>query len=85
MSTFTLNLDYKALGDLALRGPGTRAAVRQIAEATAALASSGTSDPIEVIDGGRSRARSYVIRRGSGAAGESRDRLLGRSLPSGGS
>ena len=77
---FRLKLNYNALGDAALRSPEVRAAVAQIAEGVADRARSRTDDPIEVTNAGRVRARSYISRAGSGALGESADRVLGSSL-----
>ena len=57
-----------------------RAAVNDVAEGIAARARLATTDEIIVADAGRSRARSYVRRLGSGAAGEANDRALGRSI-----
>lgn len=75
-----LELDRQAIRQVALQSEGVRAAVRDIAEATAARARSVTDDEIIVANAGRSRARSYVRRLGSGAAGEAHDRALGRSI-----
>ncbi len=63
-----------------LNSPATRAAVAAIAEATAARARAATDDEIVVQNAGKKRARSYVTRLGSGAAGEAKDRALGRSI-----
>ena len=40
-------------------------------------------DTLSVHDGGRSRARSYVVRLGEGALGEAEDRALLRALGGG--
>jgi len=78
----TVRFEFSGLGirDEALTSPEVRAAVRSVAEGIAARARSQTDDEIEVAEGGRSRARAYVTRLGSGAAGEARDRVLGRSI-----
>ena len=60
-----------------------RAAVRSQAEGIASRARSATDDEIVVAEGGRSRARAYVRRLGSGARGEAKDRALGRSIGGG--
>jgi hypothetical protein len=46
----------------------------------AAAAQARTADEIVTQDAGRSRARSYVTRLGSGARGEAKDRALGSSI-----
>ena len=66
-----------------LQSPEMRAAVRGVAEAMAGRARGMTSDPIVVAEGGRSRARAYVRRLGSGGRGEAHDRALGRSIGGG--
>ena len=66
-----------------LTSPEMRAAVRAQAEEIAGRARGATDDEIVVAEGGRSRARAYVRRLGSGAAGEAHDRTLGRSIGGG--
>jgi hypothetical protein len=66
-----------------LTSPEMRARVRAEAEGIAARARSATDDRIVVAEGGASRARAYVRRLGSGAAGEANDRALGRSVGGG--
>lgn len=63
-----------------LTSPEMRGAVRGIADQIAARARNMTEDEIDVAEGGRSRARAYVRRLGSGARGEAHDRALGRSI-----
>lgn len=67
-----------------LQSPEARAAVRVIAERAADRARGETRDKITTGIGGKSRARAYVTRLGSGAIGEAKDRALGRALSSGG-
>jgi len=64
----------------ALTSDDVRAAVKAKAEQIAARARAQTDDEIVTGEGGRSRARSYVTRLGSGASGEAADRALGRSI-----
>jgi len=66
-----------------LTSPEMRGAVRAEAERIARAARSLTGDEVVVAEGGRSRARAYVRRLGSGAAGEASDRALGRSIGGG--
>ena len=77
---FRLELNHVTFDDAALKSPEVRAAVRQVAEGIASRARGVTDDEIQVAEGGRSRARAYVRRLGSGAAGEAQDRALGRSI-----
>ena len=79
-SNARIELNRAAVRSVALTSPEVRGAVRQIAEQAASRARSQTDDEIVVGEGGRSRARAYVRRLGSGAAGEARDRILGRSI-----
>lgn len=73
--------EFKAgsLGSV-LKSDEIRAAVKARAERMADAARSMTNDEIVVSERGRSRARAYVRRLGSGAAGEAKDRALGRSI-----
>ena len=70
-----------------LTSPETRAAIRKIAEETAARARARVDEaenPIEVVEGGESRARAYVRMTGaSAAAREAKHRILGSALPGG--
>lgn len=67
-----------------LATPEMRATIHAIAETIAARARGmADGDTIEVHDGGRSRARSYVVRLGEGALGEAEDRALLRALGGG--
>lgn len=70
----------EGIREAALTSDGVRAAVKARAERIADAARSQTDDEIVVGEGGRSRARAYVTRLGSGAAGEADDRALGRSI-----
>jgi len=67
----------------ALNSDGVRAEVERIAQSAAQRARSMTDDEIEVEMAGRSRARAYIRRLGSGTVGEAKDRALGRSLGGG--
>lgn len=75
-----LDLNRDGIRAVALTSDAVRAAVKAEADAIAARARSQTDDEIVVNEGGRSRARAYVTRLGSGAAGEAKDRALGRSI-----
>lgn len=68
-----------ALGEI-LRSRPVRAEVARRAENVAAAARRKTDDKIITAHAGRSRARSYVRRLGSGARGEANDRALGSSI-----
>jgi hypothetical protein len=81
--SFRIELNRAGIRELALTSPEVRAAVRATAESIAARARSATRDEIDVAEGGTSRARAYVRRLGSGAAGEANDRALGRSVGGG--
>ena len=70
----------QAQGRWLLTNEGVRAAVAAEAEKVAARARGNTDDEIVTNHAGRSRARSYVTRLGSGARGEAADRALGRSI-----
>lgn len=80
MTSVRIELDRAAVRAVALTSPEVRAAVKQVAENTANRARSMTDDEIQVHEGGRSRARAYVVRLGDGARGEAEDRALGRSV-----
>ena len=75
-----IELNKRGVREAALTSAEVRAAVRQVAEGIASRARGVTDDEIQVAEGGRSRARAYVRRLGSGAAGEAQDRALGRSI-----
>lgn len=61
--------------------PAMRSGIRQAAERIAGRARSATDDEIVVREGSRgNRAHAWVARLGSGAAGEAKDRALGRSV-----
>lgn len=73
-----IKLNYKQLGDAALRSTGVAAALRAEAEKMAARASGFTDENITVVEGGgRVRKRVALVR---SAAGEAHDRALGRSV-----
>jgi hypothetical protein len=60
--------------------PQMNAELTRKAETMASRARANTDDPIVVRGGfGNSRGRTYIVRLGSGAAGEAKDRALGRS------
>ena len=76
-----IKIDQKALGDAMLRSDATRQLVAMLTERVAGKARGLTSDEIVTApEQGRRRARGYVRRLGSGAAGEARDGALSRSL-----
>lgn len=79
MTSVRIEVDRAGVRAL-LVSPEMRSAVRATAEQIATRARSATDDEIDVAEGGRSRARAYVRRLGSGAAGEAQDRALGRSI-----
>lgn len=79
-ASIRLKLNSSGTRQAALTSPEVRAAVAVVAEAIADSARGRTDDPVTVTHAGRSRARSYVRRLGSGAAGEADDRALGSSL-----
>ena len=80
MSSIRFEFNRDAIRHAALTSPEVRAAVKAKAEAIAARARGATDDRIVVNDGGRSRARSYVVRLDGGAAAEASDRAMGRSV-----
>lgn len=73
-------LNKAGIRAVALTSPEVRAAVHDVAQGVASRAAGKTDDEIVVQDAGKSRARSYVRRLGSGARGEAADRALGSSL-----
>lgn len=75
-----IDLDKAGIRAVALTSAEVRAACKAKAEAMAERARGMTDDEIVVNEGGRSRARAYVTRLGSGARGEANDRALGRSI-----
>ena len=77
-----VRVDLKSSGLRTIaNAPPMDAAVKQIAEGIGSRARANTDDEIVVRgDYGHSRARAYVVRLGSGAAGEAQDRALGRSV-----
>lgn len=73
-----IKLNFRQLGDVALRSSGVSAALRAEAERMARRARSFTDDEVTVVEGGgRVRKRVALVR---SAAGEARDRALGRSV-----
>ena len=83
MPSLRLDLNRDAIRHVALTSPEIREQIARRAEAMAAAAQSRTDDEIVVASGGRSRARSYVRRLGSGAQGEAKDRALGSAIDAG--
>lgn len=80
-----LTIDKAGVRAAALTSPEVRAAVHAAAAEIAARAEVPAHETqdygVEVIDGGKSRARSYVVLRGpNSVALESRHRILGRAL-----
>lgn len=74
----------RATSRAALSAAGVAAAVDAAAELIASRARAQTKDQIEVKPHERQdRHGAYVIRLGSGAAGEAKDRALGRSVGGG--
>ena len=78
-----IEINRAGIRSAALQSPQVRAAVVAIAQGIAAQARGATDDEIIVHDAGKSRARAYVRRLGSGARGEANDRALGRSIGGG--
>ncbi len=79
-----IKLDPPKVRVAALISPEVRKAVGDSAERMAAAARSKTTNEIEVIHAGNSRARSYVRLLGAdGAAQESAHRPLGSSIDAG--
>lgn len=74
-------INTRKFGDALLRSAAVRDEVARLTEQAAATARGFTSDEIVTVPRqGRNRARGYVRRLGSGAAGEARDGALSRSL-----
>lgn len=80
MTSLRIELNRAGIRAVALTSPEVRAAVKAKAEAIANRARGATDDRIVVNEGGRSRARAYVVRLDGGAAAEAHDRALGRSV-----
>lgn len=80
MTSVRLDFDRNALREVALTSPQVRAMIAAKADEIAASARSRTDDEIVTAHAGKSRARSYVRRLGSGARGEAQDRALGGSV-----
>lgn len=80
MASFRITPNRAGIRAAALTSPEVRAAVAERAKRVAAAAQARTDDEIVTDDAGRSRARSYVTRLGSGARGEAKDRALGSSI-----
>jgi hypothetical protein len=80
MASFRITPNRAGIRAAALTSPEVRAAIAERAKRVAAAARSRTDDEIVTQDAGRSRARSYVTRLGSGARGEAKDRALGSSI-----
>lgn len=82
MSTLRIKTSTTGIRSAALTSPAVRAAVSAVAERMAATVRAQYADgEVVVINGGRSRARSYVRMLGPSAAeAESKYRYLGRAL-----
>lgn len=80
MGSVRFELNRDGVRHAALTSPEIRAAVKAKADAIASRARGLTDDEIVVNEGGRSRARAYVVRLDGGAAAEASDRALGRSV-----
>lgn len=80
MGSIRFEFNRDGIRHAALTSPEVRAAVKAKAERIADRARGATDDKIEVHEGGRSRARAYVVRLDGGAAAEASDRALGRSV-----
>jgi hypothetical protein len=75
-----IKLNFRQLGDAALRSPAVAAALRAEAERLAGRARAFTAEDITVVEGGgRVRKRVALVR---SAAGEAHDRALGRAIGS---
>lgn len=83
MTRLRIELDRAAVRAAALTSEEVRAEIAARAERIADSARSKTDDDIVTAHAGRSRARSYVRRLGSGQQGEAKDRALGSSLDAG--
>ena len=83
MTSVRFDFNRDGIRAAALTSEGVRAEVERIAQSAAQRARSMTDDEIEVEMAGRSRARAYIRRLGSGTVGEAKDRALGRSLGGG--
>jgi len=83
MGSIRFEFNRDAIRAAALTSPEVRAAVKDKAEAIADRVRGATDDRIVVNEGGRSRARAYVVRLDGGAAAEAHDRALGRSAAGG--
>ena len=83
MTSIRFDFNRDAISHAALTSPEVRAEVKRRAEAIAERARGATDDRIEVNEGGRSRARAYVVRLDGGATAEAQDRALGRSVSGG--
>jgi hypothetical protein len=80
MADLRIDLDTAALRRIA-DSPPMNAAVTRVAENIGSRARANTDDDVVVRGGyGNSRGRAYVVRLGSGARGEAKDRALGRSI-----
>lgn len=80
-----ITLDRAGVRAAALTSPEVRAAVHAAAAEIAARAEVPEREQqdyrVEVVDGGRSRARSYVVLAGPNSVGlEAKRRILGRAL-----
>lgn len=85
MTTVRIELNRDGVRQAALTSPEVRAELARIGEATASRARSQTNNEVEVVEGGKGRARVYVRMLGADAAAlEAKERILGRSLTNGG-
>lgn len=82
-SSIRIDLNRDGIRAAALTSPQVRAMIAAKAEKVAEAARGHTDDEIVTAHAGKSRARSYVRRLGSGAAGEAKDRALGGSIDAG--
>ena len=83
MTSFRFDHSRDGIREVALTSPEIRAMIAARAERIAAAARGKTGDEIVTAHAGKSRARSYVRRLDSGAAGEANDRALGSAIDSG--
>lgn len=84
MAKFKIELDRAGIREAALTSPEVREAVAERAERIAAAARGRTDLEIEVVNAGRSRARSYVRMLGAEAAPtEAKHRILGTAIDAG--
>jgi hypothetical protein len=84
MTRMRIELHSPGVKAAALTSPEVRAEVAKVAERIAAAARGRTENEIEVINAGKSRARSYVRMLGADAAREeAKERILGTAIDAG--